>query len=335
MVMVTEESIKQFSTQCENIFTQIRRDVIGQNEVVEGTIIAMIAGGNVLLEGVPGVGKTRLVRTLGRVFSLPFSRIQFTPDLMPADVTGTNIIVKDEQGNSTFQFQPGPVFSNIILADEINRATPKTQSALLEAMQEHTVTVMGVSRKMKEPFFVLATQNPVEQDGTYPLPEAQMDRFMFKLVVPNPSLDDLMNIVTMTQKTMAEVAEPACTGEQLLQMRETANQIPVAQEVLRYAMTLCAATHADSECAAEAAKKYVRLGASPRAGQALISAAKVKALMKGRFNVAYSDLNELAYPVLRHRMKLNFEAVAEKVSAAQIGAEIVEEVAKRFKVSVK
>ncbi len=335
MVMVTEESIKQFSTQCENIFTQIRRDVIGQNEVVEGTIIAMIAGGNVLLEGVPGVGKTRLVRTLGRVFSLPFSRIQFTPDLMPADVTGTNIIVKDEQGNSTFQFQPGPVFSNIILADEINRATPKTQSALLEAMQEHTVTVMGVSRKMKEPFFVLATQNPVEQDGTYPLPEAQMDRFMFKLVVPNPSLDDLMNIVTMTQKTMAEVAEPACTGEQLLQMRETANQIPVAQEVLRYAMTLCAATHADSECAAEAAKKYVRLGASPRAGQALISAAKVKALMKGRFNVAYSDLNELAYPVLRHRMKLNFEAVAEKVSADQIVAEIVEEVAKRFKVSVK
>lgn len=334
MVMVTEESIKQFSTQCENIFTQIRRDVIGQNEVVEGTIIAMIAGGNVLLEGVPGVGKTRLVRTLGRVFSLPFSRIQFTPDLMPADVTGTNIIVKDEQGNSSFQFQPGPVFSNIILADEINRATPKTQSALLEAMQEHTVTVMGVSRKMMEPFFVLATQNPVEQDGTYPLPEAQMDRFMFKLVVPNPSLDDLMSIVTMTQKTMAEVAEPACTGEQLLQMRETANQIPVAEEVMRYAMTLCAATHADSEFASEAAKKYIRLGASPRAGQALISAAKVKALMKGRFNVAYSDINELAYPVLRHRMKLNFEAIAEKVSADQIIGQIVAEVAKRFKVNV-
>ena len=334
MVMVTEESIKQFSTQCENIFTQIRRDVIGQNEVVEGTIIAMIAGGNVLLEGVPGVGKTRLVRTLGRVFSLPFSRIQFTPDLMPADVTGTNIIVKDEQGNSSFQFQPGPVFSNIILADEINRATPKTQSALLEAMQEHTVTVMGVSRKMMEPFFVLATQNPVEQDGTYPLPEAQMDRFMFKLVVPNPSLDDLMSIVTMTQKTMAEVAEPACTGEQLLQMRETANQIPVAEEVMRYAMTLCAATHADSEFASEAAKKYIRLGASPRAGQALISAAKVKALMKGRFNVAYGDINELAYPVLRHRMKLNFEAVAEKVSADQIIGQIVAEVAKRFKVNV-
>ena len=330
--MVTEDSIKHFSAQCENIFMQIRRDVIGQNEVVEGTIIAMIAGGNVLLEGVPGVGKTRLVRTLGRVFSLPFSRIQFTPDLMPADVTGTNIIVKDEQGNSTFRFQPGPIFSNIILADEINRATPKTQSALLEAMQEHTVTVMGVSRKMNEPFFVLATQNPVEQDGTYPLPEAQMDRFMFKLVVPNPSLDELMNIVTLTQKTMAEVSEAACTGEQLLEMRETANQIPVAQEVLRYAMTLCAATHADSECASAAAKKYVRLGASPRAGQALISAAKVKALMKGRFNVAYSDINELAYPVLRHRMKLNFEAIAEKVTADQVVEQIVAEVSKKFKI---
>ena len=247
--MVSEENILQFSKQCENIFKQIRRDVIGQNEVVEGTVIAMIAGGNVLLEGVPGVGKTRLVRTLGRVFDLPFSRIQFTPDLMPADVTGTNIIVKDEKGNSTFQFQPGPIFSNIILADEINRATPKTQSALLEAMQEHTVTVMGVSRKMNEPFFVLATQNPIEQDGTYPLPEAQMDRFMFKLLVPNPGLEELMQIVDMTQKTMAEVAEAACSGEELLEMRRTANQIPVAEEVMRYAMTLCSATHPDSECA--------------------------------------------------------------------------------------
>ena len=328
--MITEQNIQQFSKQCEDIFAQIRRDVIGQNEVVEGTIIAMIAGGNVLLEGVPGVGKTRLVRTLGRVFDLPFSRIQFTPDLMPADVTGTNIIVKDEKGNSTFNFQPGPIFSNIILADEINRATPKTQSALLEAMQEHTVTVMGVSRKMAEPFFVLATQNPVEQDGTYPLPEAQMDRFMFKLLVPNPSLEELMVIVNMTQKTMAEVAEPACNGEQLLQMRATANQIPVAEDVMRYAMTLCSATHPDSDCASEAAKKYVRLGASPRAGQSLISAAKVKALMKGRFNVAYSDLNELAYPVLRHRLKLNFEAIAERVTPDQIIKMIVAEISKRF-----
>ena len=318
--MVNEKDIEQFGKQCEEIFAQVSRDVIGQKEVVEGTIIAMISGGNVLLEGVPGVGKTRLVRTLGRVFDLPFSRIQFTPDL-----------VKDENGNSSFDFQPGPIFSNIILADEINRATPKTQSALLEAMQEHTVTVMGVSRKLEEPFFVLATQNPIEQDGTYPLPEAQMDRFMFKLLVPNPSLDELMQIVDMTQKTMKEVADSVCTGEQLLKMRETANQIPVAQDVLRYAMMLTSATHPDSECSSEAAKKYVRVGASPRAGQALISAAKVKALIKGRFNVAYSDINELACPVLRHRLKLNFEAIAERVSADEIIKMIVEEVSKKYK----
>lgn len=312
--MVTEANIEKFSVQCKNIFEQIKRNVIGQQDVVEGAVIAMIAGGNVLLEGVPGVGKTRLVRSLGRVFNLPFSRIQFTPDLMPADVTGTNIIIKDEAGNSQFSFQPGPIFSNIILADEINRATPKTQSALLEAMQEHTVTVMGVSRKLNEPFFVLATQNPIEQDGTYPLPEAQMDRFMFKIIVNNPNIDELMQIVDMTQKTMAEVADVACSGEELLEMRKTANAIPVAEEVMRYAMVLVSATHPDSDCSTEAAKKYIRLGASPRAGQALISAAKVKALMKGRFNVSYGDLNELAFPVLRHRIKMNFEAVAERVS---------------------
>ncbi len=327
---MTEKDIEQFSQSCDKIFEQIRRDVIGQEEVVEGTVIAMIAGGNVLLEGVPGVGKTRLVRSLGRVFDMPFSRIQFTPDLMPADVTGTNIIVKDENGNSGFQFQPGPIFSNIILADEINRATPKTQSALLEAMQEHTVTVMGVSRKMEEPFFVIATQNPVEQDGTYPLPEAQMDRFMFKLVVPNPGLDDLMQIVNMTQKTMVEVADAVCSGEQLLEMRKTANQIPVAEEVMKYAMTLCAATHGSGECATEAAKKYVRLGASPRAGQALISAAKVKALMKGRYNVSFGDVDSLAIPVLRHRMKLNFEAIAERISPDDIVRMIQAEVGKKF-----
>ena len=331
--MVTEASIQKFSTQCKNIFEQIGRDVIGQKDVIEGAVIAMIAGGNVLLEGVPGVGKTRLVRSLGRVFDLPFARIQFTPDLMPADVTGTNIIVKDEDGNSTFQFQPGPIFSNIILADEINRATPKTQSALLEAMQEHTVTVMGVSRKLEEPFFVLATQNPVEQDGTYPLPEAQMDRFMFKIIVKNPSLDELMDIVNMTQKTMAEVADAACNGKDLLEMRATANQIPVATEVMKYAMQLCSATHPDSECASEVAKKYVRLGASPRAGQALISAAKVKALMNGRYNVSYNDINELAYPVLRHRMKLTFEAVAERVSPDEIVKMIIDELMQKNKLT--
>ena len=327
--MITEHNLEKFSTQCKNIFSQIERDVIGQKDVIKGAVIAMIAGGNVLLEGVPGVGKTRLVRSLGRVFDLPFSRIQFTPDLMPADVTGTNIIVKGEDGNSTFEFQPGPIFSNIILADEINRATPKTQSALLEAMQEHTVTVMGVSRKLEEPFFVLATQNPVDQDGTYPLPEAQMDRFMFKIIVKNPSLDELMDIVNMTQKTMAEVADAACNGEDLLEMRRTANAIPVAEDVMRYAMMLCSATHPDSECASEAAKKYIRLGASPRAGQAMISAAKVQALINGRYNVSYNDINELAYPVLRHRIKLTFEAVADRVSADEIIGMIIDELSKK------
>lgn len=326
--IITEADLRQFEQQCNEIFEQVSRDMIGQKDIVENTIIAMIAGGNVLLEGVPGVGKTRLVRTLGRVFKLPFSRIQFTPDLMPADVTGTNIIVKDEKGNSSFDFQPGPIFSNIVLADEINRATPKTQSALLEAMQEHTVTVMGVSRKLQEPFFVLATQNPIEQDGTYPLPEAQMDRFMFKLIVPNPDVDELMEIVSMTQKTMEEVADGVCSGEELLRMRQTANQIAVAEEVLRYAMIMTAATHADGAYASAAAKKYVSVGASPRAGQALISAAKVRALMKGRYNVAFSDIDELILPVLRHRIKLNFEAIAEQISADDVVRMIADEVRK-------
>jgi len=327
-----QQDIEQFKNVCNKIFEQVSRDVVGMQDVVEGVIIAMIAGGNVLLEGVPGVGKTRLVRTLGRVFDLPFSRIQFTPDLMPADVTGTNIIEKDEEtGKMNFVFQPGPIFANIVLADEINRATPKTQSALLEAMQEHKTTVMGVTRKMQEPFFVLATQNPIEQDGTYPLPEAQMDRFMFKLMVYNPGVDDLMKIVTMTQKTMEETADAVCSGADLLRMRATANKIPVSNDVLKYAMVLTSATHPDSEFATEATKKYVRLGASPRAGQALISAGKVLALIKGRFNVSYNDVNEMAKSVLRHRLKLNFEAVAEGVSADEIVKMIIDEVNSKYR----
>ena len=314
----TAQELKLFAEKCEKIFTEIKKDMIGQTEVVQSTIIAIIAGGNVLLEGAPGLGKTRLVRSLGQVFDLPFSRIQFTPDLMPADVTGTNIITKDENGNSKFEFQKGPIFSNIVLADEINRATPKTQAALLEAMQEHKVTVMGVSRKLDEPFFVLATQNPIEQDGTYPLPEAQMDRFMFKILVPNPSAAELGQIVTMTQKTMEETAKAACNGEELLKMREVAKTIPIASEVLEYAMVMVASTHAGSEIATDTAKKYIRDGASPRAAQALITAAKVRALIKGRYNVSYEDINTLAIPVLRHRIKLGFEAVTSKLSADDV-----------------
>ncbi|MBO5286714.1 MAG: MoxR family ATPase [Clostridia bacterium] len=313
-----EAELKLFAEKCEKIFNEVKKDIIGQTEVVQSTIIAIIAGGNVLLEGAPGLGKTRLVRSLGNVFALPFSRIQFTPDLMPADVTGTNIITKDENGNSKFEFQKGPIFSNIVLADEINRATPKTQAALLEAMQEHKVTVMGVSRKLDEPFFVLATQNPIEQDGTYPLPEAQMDRFMFKIIVPNPSAEELGQIVTMTQKTMDEVAVAACNGEELLRMRAVAKTIPIAKEVLEYAMVMIASTHPDSEVATETTKKYIRCGASPRAAQALITAAKVRALIKGRYNVSYEDINTLAVPVLRHRIKLGFEAVTSKLTADDV-----------------
>lgn len=323
--MITKEQLENFSNKCKVIFEQIRRDVVGQDEVVEGTVIAMITGGNVLLEGVPGVGKTRLVRSLGRVFNLPFSRIQFTPDLMPADVTGTNIIVKDAEGNSKFEFQPGPIFSNIILADEINRATPKTQSALLEAMQEHTVTVMGESRKLSEPFFVLATQNPIEQDGTYPLPEAQMDRFMFKLIVDFPCMCELRDIVTMTQATMAETADSVCNGDELIAMRNVAKEVLVADEVLNYTIRLVSATHPDCESPVSIAKKYVRFGASPRAAQALISAAKARALIHGRYNISYSDINALAPLVLRHRIKANFEAVTARVNTDMIIAGIIKE----------
>ena len=291
-------------------------------------LIAIVAGGNVLLEGIPGVGKTRLVRSLGRTLSLPFSRIQFTPDLMPSDVTGTNIIEKDENGRLESKFRRGPIFANLVLADEINRATPKTQSAMLEVMQEHKVTVANATYKIDEPFFVLATENPIEQDGTYPLPEAQMDRFMFKLIVGFPSDEELADIVRMTQVTMAETAEAVINGAETLRMRAPASSVPVLDEVLMYAVNLVSNTHPELPASSPSAKKYVKYGASPRAAQGLITAAKVRALMQGRFNVSYEDVNELAYPILRHRIKINYTAVNEKLGTDDVISMIIKDTKK-------
>lgn len=313
-----ENDVKLFSITIENIKNEIKKDIVGQDDVVENVIIAIIAGGNVLLEGVPGVGKTRLVRSLGQALSLPFSRIQFTPDLMPSDVTGTNIIQKDENGRMQTVFQEGPIFANLILADEINRATPKTQSAMLEVMQEHKVTIANTTYKMAEPFFVLATENPIEQDGTYPLPEAQMDRFIFKLIMEFPTIDELTNIVKMTQITMDETANAIVDGPIILKMRELAKDVPVVDDVLNYAMHLVAATHPELDSSSDTAKKYIKYGASPRAGQALITAAKIRALMHGNYNVSYEDIDALAFPVLRHRVKVNYNAINDHLTVEDV-----------------
>ena len=322
------ENAKSFSAQIASIKNELAKDVVGSEEIIENVIIAIIAGGNVLLEGVPGVGKTRLVRSLGRVLNLPFSRIQFTPDLMPSDVTGTNVIQKDKDGNMKTVFRKGPIFANLVLADEINRATPKTQSAMLEVMQEHKVTVGRASHAIDEPFFVMATENPIEQDGTYPLPEAQMDRFMFKLIMKFPSKDELKDIVSMTQKTMEETADTVLDGATILAMRELASGVPVIDDVLEYAASLVVATHPEIDGASSAASKYVKYGASPRAAQALITAAKVRALMNGNYNVSYADIDALAAPVLRHRIKINYAAVTDKLTVDDVIAMIVKETKK-------
>lgn len=319
------ENVKRFGQQADAIRAELRRDVVGQNEVVENVIIAIVAGGNVLLEGVPGVGKTRLVRSLGRILNLPFSRIQFTPDLMPSDVTGMNVIQKDENGKMKQVFEKGPIFANLVLADEINRATPKTQSAMLEVMQEHKVTVAGTTYRLEEPFFVLATENPIEQDGTYPLPEAQMDRFMFKLLMTFPSQEELVDIVKMTQITMNEVAQAQVDGATILEMRELAATVPVIDEVMAYAVALVSGTHPELEKPSETAKKYIKYGASPRAAQALITCAKVRALLGGNYNVSYEDIDALACPVLRHRIKINYTAVNEKLSVDDVIAMLIKE----------
>lgn len=320
--MATEQEILSFRDTVEKIHREIAKEIVGQQEVVDHLVLAMIAGGNVLLEGVPGLGKTRLVRTLSRVFDLPFSRIQFTPDLMPADITGTNIIEKTESGNA-FRFQPGPLFASIVLADEINRATPKTQSALLEAMQEHAVTVAGVSRPMREPYFVLATQNPVEQEGTYPLPEAQLDRFLLKLLVPFPTLSELDAIVNLTTTGQERQAEAVANGDDILRLRTVSQSVPVAQAVQQYALQLILNTHPEIEASPAVARDFLRFGASPRAAQALISAARVRALSEGRFNVAFEDIKALAKPALRHRIALNFEGMAQGRTADDIIEELL------------
>ena len=302
---------------------QVGRAVIGQKDIVRLVACAMVAGGNALLEGLPGLGKTRMVKSFAKALDLKFSRIQFTPDLMPSDVTGTDVFLKLPDGSSGFKFQRGPIFSNIVLADEINRATPKTQSALLEAMQEATVTVGGMSYNLPIPFFVLATQNPIEMEGTYPLPEAQLDRFMFKLMVTSPQKDELLSILDITTGTTHPEPSKVYDGSRILSMRELALQVPIAAAVSERCAEIVLKTHPEYKDAPDIVKKYVRYGASPRGAQALVSGAKIMALLDKRYNVSFSDLNSLALPVLRHRIALNFDAIADGVDTSQIVNQII------------
>jgi len=315
------ENLEKVKELGEKIESEISEHIIGQKELIKDTIICLLAGGNLLLEGVPGLGKTRLVSVLGKVLGLDFKRIQFTPDLMPADITGTNIYNKE---TGMFEFQKGPVFTNIVLADEINRATPKTQAAMLEAMQEKTVTVGGSSYKLSKPYMVLATQNPIEQEGTYPLPEAQMDRFMFKLNVEFPSVDELLEIVNLT--TIGTEKEVLCitNSQELIEIQELVRTVPSAMPVMEYAMRLIAATHKECEDAPDMIRKYVSCGASPRAAQGVVQAARVRALLDGRYNIAFEDIKAMAYPILRHRLILNFDATADNQSADQIIKNLIE-----------
>ncbi|GAC1654579.1 MAG: MoxR family ATPase [Candidatus Dormibacteraceae bacterium] len=302
---------------------ELGRFMVGQSDLIRLTLIALIGGGHVLLEGVPGLGKTVLVRSLASVLDLDFARVQFTPDLMPADITGTHIVTEDDEGHRRFEFQPGPLFTNLLLADEINRATPKTQSALLEAMQEHQVTVGDRTRPLPAPFFVLATQNPIELEGTYPLPEAQLDRFFFKLIVPFPDAAELAEIAKRTTGTTEVRLEPVAGRPELAAMRELSREVPVATAVMDRAVALVIATHPGKAGAPDEVKRYVRWGSSPRGLQALILAARIRALLDGRFNVALEDVSAVAPSALRHRVFLNFEADAAGVDADTVVAAVV------------
>lgn len=314
---------EQFRKEFEVIKAAVGKVIVGQERVVEATLTAILCGGNVLLEGVPGLGKTELVKALSRVLRLDFSRIQFTPDLMPADVIGTNVMTADESNNYNFEFRKGPVFTQLLLADEINRATPKTQSSLLETMQEGTVTTGGNTYHMEQPFFVLATQNPIEQEGTFPLPEAQLDRFMFKVVVPFLDRAELNEVVSRTILRKAVDIETVIDGPRILHLRTVLDRVVVSDPMRDYACRLVLATHPDTEFAPEKAKQFLRWGASPRAAQALIKAARVRALSQGRPHVAFEDIRHFAGEVLQHRALLNYDGQAENIAVADLIDECV------------
>ncbi|MCC6740195.1 MAG: AAA family ATPase [Planctomycetia bacterium] len=317
-----EKRAQEFRQKVDALRAEVGKVVVGHRAVVDQVIICLLAGGHALLEGVPGLGKTLLVRTLAKCLSLKFSRIQFTPDLMPADILGTNIVV-EEGGRRSFQFQQGPIFGNLVLADEVNRATPKTQSALLEAMSEACVTVAGKRYELGQPFFVLATQNPIEMEGTYPLPEAQLDRFMFKIHVLPSELGDLVTVIERTTGAATPEPQPVMSGADILGMRALAREVPIASHVKEFAARLVLASHPDTAETAPVAKKFLRFGSSPRGAQSLVLAGKILALMKGRFNVSVEDIKEAAYPAMRHRLIRNFEGEAEGVSADAIVKDLI------------
>jgi MoxR-like ATPase len=312
--MDPKDQIGKFREVYNSLREEIGKVIVGQDAIVDGTLNALFANGHVLLEGVPGLGKTLLVRTLSQVLDLSFKRIQFTPDLMPADVLGTNMVHETDEGKRAFEFQHGPIFAHLVLADEINRATPKTQSAMLEAMQERSVTIGGEIRKLDLPFFVLATQNPIDQEGTYPLPEAQLDRFFYKLLVDYPTAEELSEIVTRTTEGTKVQVSKVVNGATLIELQQLVQQVPVASHVKDYAVRLILATHPNTETAQEITNQFLKFGSSPRGAQSLLLGAKVRALTEGRFNVSFDDVAEVALPALRHRLIVNFEAEAEGVT---------------------